>query len=61
MAAIQALLGTAKLNGRNPAGWLKDTLEKPPTWPNSRIDELPPLTPEWIKTLKHNKPEKATW
>jgi len=22
--------------------WLKDTLEKLPTWPNSRIDELLP-------------------
>ena len=33
-AAIQSLLETAKL---------KDTLEKPPTWPNSRIDALLPL------------------
>ena len=60
-AAIQTLLGTAKLNSLNPAEWLKDTLEKLPTWPNSRIDELLPLTPEWIETIKHNKPEKATW
>jgi transposase len=44
-AAIQSLLGTAKLNGLDPAAWLKDTLEKLPTWPNSRIDELLPLTP----------------
>jgi transposase len=42
-AAIQTLLGTAKLNGLNPAEWLKDTLEKLPTWPNSRIDELLPF------------------
>jgi transposase len=42
-AAIQTLLGTAKLNGLNPAAWLKDTLEKLPTWPNSRIDELLPF------------------
>lgn len=42
-AAIQSLLGTAKLNGLNPAEWLKDTLEKLPTWPNSRIDELLPF------------------
>jgi transposase len=41
-AVIQTLLGTAKLNGLDPAGWLKDTLEKLPTWPNSRIDELLP-------------------
>ncbi len=42
-AAIQSLLGTAKLNGLDPAAWLKDTLEKLPTWPNSRIDELLPF------------------
>lgn len=47
-AAIQALLGTAKLNGINPEAWLKETLEKLPTWPNSRIDELLPLAPEVI-------------
>lgn len=42
-AAIQSLLATAKLNGLEPSAWLKDTLEKLPTWPNSRIDELLPL------------------
>lgn len=42
-AVIQTLLGTAKLNGLDPAAWLKETLEKLPTWPNSRIDELLPL------------------
>jgi transposase len=42
-AAIQSLLITAKLNGLAPAVWLKDTLEKLPVWPNSRIDELLPL------------------
>ena len=42
-AAIQSLLATAKLNGLNPYAWLADTLEKLPTWPNSRIDELLPL------------------
>lgn len=42
-AAIQSLLGTAKLNGLEPCAWLKDTLEKLPAWPNSRIDELLPL------------------
>jgi transposase len=36
-------LGTAKLNGLDPAAWLRDTLEKMPTWPNSRIDELLPF------------------
>jgi transposase len=42
-AAIQSLLGTAKLNGLDPAAWLKDTLEKLPIWPNSKIDELLPF------------------
>jgi len=37
------LLGTAKLNGLDPAAWLKDTLEKLPTGSNSRIDELLPF------------------
>jgi hypothetical protein len=42
-AAIQSLLATAKLNGLEPYTWLKDTLEKLPAWPYSRIDELLPL------------------
>jgi transposase len=42
-AAIQSLLGTAKLNGLDSHAWLKDTLEKLPAWPNSRIDALLPL------------------
>lgn len=42
-ASIQTLLGTARLNGLDPAAWLKDTLEKLPAWPASRIDELLPL------------------
>ena len=42
-AAIQSLLATAKLNDLEPLAWLKDTLEKLPTWPYSRIDELLPL------------------
>ena len=42
-AATQTLLGTAKLNGLEPHAWLQDTLEKPPTWPYRRIDDLLPL------------------
>jgi transposase len=42
-AAIQSLMGTARLNGLDPYVWLKDTLEKLPAWPNSRIDQLLPL------------------
>jgi transposase len=36
-------LATAKLNDLDPAAWLKDTLGKLPSWPNSRIDALLPL------------------
>ncbi len=42
-AAIQSLLATAKLNGLDPASWLKDTLERLPTCLNSQIDSLLPL------------------
>jgi len=42
-AAIQSLLGTAKLNGLDPAAWLRDILEKLPTCLNSDIDSLLPL------------------
>ena len=42
-AAIQSLLGTARLNGLDPHAWLKGTLEKLLAWSNSRIDELLPL------------------
>jgi transposase len=59
-AAIQTLLGTAKLNGLDPAAWLKETLEKLPLWPNSRIDELLPFTAEQLATIKQNLPEKST-
>ncbi len=60
-AAIQTLLGTAKLNGLNSAAWLNDALEKLPTWPNSRIDELLPLAPDVIDALKRNRPEGTKW
>lgn len=50
-AVIQTLLGTAKLNGLDPAAWLKDTLEKLPTWPNSRLDELLPLQQNQAPTV----------
>lgn len=31
-AALQSLIGTARLNGIDPNAWLRDTLEKLPTW-----------------------------
>jgi len=46
------LFGTAKLNGLDPAAWLRDTLEKLPTWPNRRIDELLPFAPADIEQLR---------
>ena len=45
-AAIQTLLGTAKLNGLDSAVWLRDTLEKLPTCLNSQIDSLLPFSTE---------------
>ena len=42
-ANIQTLIGTARLNGLDPYAWMKDTLEKLPIWPNSRLDELLPF------------------
>ena len=45
-AAIQSLLGTAKLNGLDPAAWLRDTLEKLPACLNREIDSLLPLRTE---------------
>jgi transposase len=50
-ANIQSLFATAKLNDLDPYAWLKDTLTKLPTWPNSRIDELLPLSPAFIESL----------
>ena len=54
-AVIQSLLGTAKLNGLDPAAWLQETLDRLPTWPNSRLDELLPLR----RDQKTQEPE--TW
>jgi transposase len=52
-AAIQSLLYTAKLNGLDPAAWLRETLEKLPTCPNSQIDSLLPLR---AQPLHHPSP-----
>ena len=54
-AAIQTLFGTAQLNGLDPSTWLRETLTKLPIWPNNRIDELLPLTPEFIKSLSQRE------
>ena len=41
-AAIMSLIQSAKLNGHDVFAYMKDVLERLPTWPNSRIDELLP-------------------
>jgi transposase len=51
-AAIQTLLGTAKLNGLDPAAWLRETLEKLPTCLNSQIDSLLPLRAESLPQVE---------
>jgi hypothetical protein len=48
-------LGTAQLNGLDPAAWLKDTLDQLPTWPNRRLDELLPLRRD------QKTPGRGTW
>ena len=50
-AAIHSLLVTAKLNGLDPAAWLRETLEKLPTCLNSQIDSLLPLRKEVIQEI----------
>lgn len=42
-AALQSLFATAKLNGLDPAAWLKMVLEKLPTCRDRDIDELLPF------------------
>jgi len=52
-AAIQSLLATAQLNGLDPAQWLRETLEKLPTCPNSQINSLLPFLPLRPEPLPH--------
>ncbi len=42
MADLMSLVETARLNGLEPWSWLRDVLEKLPSWPASRLDELLP-------------------
>ncbi|WP_145504217.1 IS66 family transposase [Yersinia vastinensis] len=42
MANILSLLETAKMNGLEPYGWLRDVLTRLPSWPNRRLNELLP-------------------
>ena len=47
-AAVMSLIQSAKLNGHDPHAYLRDVMEKLPTWPNSRIEEL--LAHRWLPT-----------
>ena len=57
-AAIQSWLATAKLNGIDPAAWLRETLEKLPTCLNSQIDSLLPLRKD---ALLQTATYRGTW
>ncbi len=48
-AAVMSLIQSAKLNGHDPHAYLKDVMDKLPTWPNSRVAEL--LPHRWSPTL----------
>jgi len=41
-AAVMSLVHSAKINGHDPYAYLKDVLERLPTLPASRIEELLP-------------------
>jgi hypothetical protein len=49
-AAVMSLVQSAKMNGHDPYAYLKDTLQKLPTHPAARINEL--LPHRWSTTLK---------
>lgn len=50
-AAIMSLIQSAKLNGLDPYRYLKDVLERLPTQPASRVEEL--LPHRWQSTTTH--------
>jgi transposase len=49
-ATIMSLIQSAKLNGHDPYRYLKDVLERLPTHPASRLEEL--LPHRWFTTSK---------
>jgi len=54
-AVIMSLIQSAKLNGHDPYRYLRDVLERLPTQPASRIDELLPHS--WQPTHRTNNPD----
>jgi hypothetical protein len=51
-AVIMSLIQSAKLNGHDPYRYLKDVLERLPTHPANRIDELLPCS--WRPTAERH-------
>ncbi|ENZ9096442.1 transposase domain-containing protein, partial [Enterobacter asburiae] len=48
-AIIYSLLGTCKLNGVEPEGWLREVISKINDWPSNRVDELLPWNLSSVK------------
>jgi len=48
-AIIYSLLGTCKLNGVEPEGWLREVTGKINDWPSNRVDELLPWNLSSVK------------
>ena len=51
-AHLMSLIESAKLNGHDAWAYLKDVLDKLPTWPNSRLSEL--LPHRWVAPVNAN-------
>ena len=51
-ATVMSLIQSAKLNGHDPHGYLKDVLERLPTQPASRLEEL--LPHRWAGVLSRS-------
>uniref|UniRef100_UPI002A819764 IS66 family transposase n=1 Tax=Enterobacter sp. 262D3 TaxID=3077763 RepID=UPI002A819764 len=48
-AIIYSLLGTCKLNGVEPEGWLREVISKINDWPSNRLHELLPWNLSSVK------------
>ena len=57
-AAIMSLLQSAKMNGHDVFAYMKDVLERMPTWTNSRIDELLPHRWRPAAEPHHHRPSR---
>uniref|UniRef100_A0A6V7KMM0 Uncharacterized protein n=1 Tax=Bracon brevicornis TaxID=1563983 RepID=A0A6V7KMM0_9HYME len=48
-AIIDSLLGTCKLNGVEPEGWLREVIGKINDWPSNQVHELLPWNLQSVK------------